>query len=223
MKLLLIEDDKRLSEHLTQNLKDHGFLALNLYTNDEISNILKSNLVFDFILMDRLLNNFDTKTILPLLRQKWPSAPIIVLSAINSPNERTDVINLGADDYIGKPFSSQELIARMKALLRRSANPVGNYIHVGNVVIDFMGRVISVGSKTENLPSREFTVLRTLAIDPNRIWSKDDLLDYVWGHTAHVETNVVESTIANIRKKLEELGATITIKNLRNAGYWIAK
>lgn len=223
MKLLLIEDDERLSEHLIQNLKDHGFLALNLRNQNEISSVLKSNSVVDFILMDRLLNTFDTKTILPQLRQKWPSAPVIVLSAINSPNERTDVINLGADDYIGKPFSSQELIARMKALLRRTASPIGNYIHVGNVVIDSMGHLISVDNKAESLPSREFTVLRTLATDPNRIWSKDDLLDYVWGHAVNVETNVVESTIANIRKKLDDLGATITIKNLRNAGYWIAK
>ena len=90
-------------------------------------------------------------------------------------------------------------------------------------MIDSIKHIVSVAEKGETLPAREFALLRTLAQDPARIWSKDELLDYVWGQAATVDTNVVESTIANIRKKLAELGANVSIRNMRNAGYWIAE
>ncbi len=223
MKLMLIEDDPRMTEHLAENLKHQGILSLPIRSLAEIQDVVKSNAVVDFIVMDRLLENFDTKAVLPMLRQKWPGIPIIVISAISTPNERTDLINLGADDYLGKPFSTQELVARMKALLRRTSPSMGNFIQVGNLIIDSVRRCISVGEKQDTLPAREFTVLRALMVDPTRIWSKEELLDYVWGQVSGVETNVVEATIANIRKKLIDLQSDATIKNMRNVGYWIAK
>lgn len=223
MKLLLIEDDAKLAEHLGQNLKEHGFVVKPVGAVVDLKEVLTSSTPYEFILMDRLLGATDSKVFLPDIKKKWPMAPIIVLSAISTPNERTDLINLGADDYLGKPFSTQELIARMRSLLRRSANPVGNFLQVDDLVVDLIRRVISVGDRAENLPTREFALLRTLAQDPARVWSKDELLDYVWGHNANVDTNVVESTIANVRRKLSEIGASVTIRNMRNAGYWIAK
>lgn len=221
MKLLLIEDDLKLAAHLSENFKEHGFSTVLVHSKAELSDALKSPLKLEFVIMDRLLGNFDTKEMLGPLRAKWPEVPIIVVSAISTPNERSDLINAGADDYIGKPFSTNELIARMRALLRRTTSPSGNYLQVGNLVLDSMKRIVSVGEKASTLPAREFAILRTLALDPTRIWSKEDLLDYVWGQSPEVETNVVESTIANVRKKLEELGAKISIRNMRNAGYWI--
>lgn len=222
MRLFLIEDDLKLAQHLCDNLKDHGFHTTAFSSHQEVVEVLNSPLRPDFIVMDRLLGSADSKQLMPDIRKKWPQVPIIILSAISTPNERTDLLNLGADDYLGKPFSTQELIARIRALARRSSTPVNNYVQVGNLVIDSMKRIISVNDKAENLPTREFTLLHTLAIDPTRVWSKEELLDYVWGQSTNVDTNVVESTIANIRKKLKDLDATVSIKNLRNAGYWIA-
>lgn len=223
MKLLLVEDDTKLAEHLSESLKDHGFLVTHLASQNELLEALQAPLKLDFILLDRLLGTFDTKTEIPAIRKKWPSVPLIVLSAISTPNERTDLLDLGVDDYIGKPFATHELVARMRALLRRSSVPVGNYLQVGNLIIDSIKHVISVGDKAEMLPTREFALLRTLAQDPSRIWSKDELLDYVWGQASSVDTNVVESTVTNVRKKLSELGANAVIRNMRNAGYWIAQ
>ena len=221
MRFLLVEDDKKLSSHLTESLRDHGFLALELNSAEELKDALGAPLKVDFVILDRLLGSADSKTYLPQVRRKWPTAPILILSAISTPNERTDLLNLGADDYLGKPFSTQELIARIRALLRRSSVPTGNFLQIGNLTIDSIKRVIAVGDRAETLPTREFSLLRTLAMDPARVWSKDDLLDYVWGQSTSVETNVVESTIANVRKKLLELGASVCIRNMRNAGYWI--
>ncbi|MBX2995814.1 MAG: response regulator transcription factor [Bdellovibrionaceae bacterium] len=223
MKLLLIEDDAKLIEHLNESLKDHGFLVQTVSDAEGLRELLRSMSQIDVILMDRLLGHVDTKQFLPQIRQKWESAPIVILSAISTPNERTDLLNLGADDYLGKPFSTQELIARLRAQLRKTSTPPGNYLQIGNLVIDLLKRVISVGERAENLPTREFSVMRTLAQDPERIWSRDELLDYVWGQSAGVDTNVVESTITNLRRKMNDLGADVTIRNMRNAGYWIAK
>lgn len=221
MKLLLIEDDKKLSEHLSESLKEHGFLVSQATTKEELTLTLRSSQRFEVIVMDRLLGSFDTKGLLQEMSEKWPESPKIVLSAISTPNERTDLLNLGADDYIGKPFSTQELIARIRVQLRRSSVPAGNFIQVGDLIIDSLRRVISVGDRAETLPSREFALLRTLAVDPSRIWSKEELLDYVWGQASNVETNVVESTVTNLRRRLEDLGANVSIRNMRNAGYWI--
>lgn len=221
MRILLVEDDQKMTAHLEENFREQGFITTSLSSAEEVTEVLKSPLQVDVILMDRLLGPIDTKVFVPLVRKKWPQTPIIVLSAISTPNERTDLINLGADDYIGKPFSMQELIARIRASLRRSAPP-GNFLQVGNLIIDSVKHIIFVGDKSENLPAKEFGLLRTLALDTARVWSKDELLDYVWGQINEVETNVVESTIANVRRKLEGLGANVMIKNMRNMGYWIA-
>lgn len=223
MKLLLIEDDLKLIEHLSESLRDQSFLVSPVSNRDELLAVLAAPLRIDCIVMDRLLGTVDTKQFMPELRRKWPDVPIVVLSAISTPNERTELLNLGADDYIGKPFSTQELVARIRALMRRASVPVGNYVQIGNLILDSMKHSASVGEKSVHLPAREFSVLRTLALDPERIWSKDELLDYVWGQTADVDTNVVESTIANVRKRLGDLGADVSIRNLRNAGYWIAR
>lgn len=221
MKLVLLEDDMKLADLLTKSLKEIGFSTEHATNFLDFKKILKNTPQIDFLIMDRLVGSDDSKNILPDVRKTLPQIPIIVLSAISTPNEKTDIINMGADDYMGKPFSSQELIARIRALLRRTSVPALNYIQVGNLIIDSTKRIISVEDRNDLLPAKEFLLLHTLSQQKGRVWNKNDLLDYVWGQTADVETNVVEATIANIRKKLVEIGAQVSIKNARNVGYWI--
>lgn len=222
MKLLLIEDDAKLVEHLIENLRDNSFMVSTATTADEINLYLESSNSFDVIVLDRLIGSTDSKVFLPAIRKKWPTTPLLILSAISTPNERTELLNMGADDYVGKPFSMQELVARIKVLLRRST-PVqaSNFIQIGNLIIDTMARTISVGQRTENLPAKEFLLLRAMSQDTKKIWSRNDLLDYVWGQSTSIETNVVESTITNLRKRLTDISANVIIRNMRNAGYWI--
>lgn len=221
MTLLLVEDDLTLARHLVVNLKDHGILTHHAKSQLELDENLQGPNEFDFVILDRLLGRFDSKNSLKNIKLKWPHAPLMVLSAVCTPNERTDLINLGADDYMGKPFSTQELIARIRALVRRTAPSSGNFIQVGNLTIDMIKRIVSVGSQMATLPSKEFILLQTLTSEPGRVWSRSDLLDYVWSMPATAESNVVESTIANLRKKLTELGSQVHIRNSRNAGYWV--
>ena len=221
MKLLLVEDDSRLADHLKIGLRDQGFNIDHATCKEDLDQSLKYSDKIDFILMDRLLGAFDSKIMLPQIRKKWPTVPILILSAISTPNERAELINLGADDYLGKPFGTAELLARIRALIRRTSTPVGGYHQLGNLIIDSIKRIISVGEVSESIPAKEFLLLRALSQDTGKVWSKNDLLDYVWGQASEVDTNVVEATMANVRKKLTDIGATITIKNMRNTGYWI--
>lgn len=221
MKLLLVEDDTKLAEHLVTNLREHGFFVTHVPDQMGLEAFLGNPSRIDIVVLDRLLGTFDSKMLLPKIRERWPQAPILVLSAISTPNERTDLLNLGADDYLSKPFSTQELVARIRATLRRTSAPASTYISIGNMIVDSVKRIVSVGDKHTTLPTKEFLLLRTLTQEAGRVWSKNELLDYVWGHASNVETNVVEATIANLRKKLSEVGAGVSIRNMRNAGYWI--
>lgn len=217
----LVEDDKKLGSYLVEAFKNEGFVVTWATQSLELEQALEGNAPYNLFLLDRLVGNSDTKHSIERIKQKWPESPILILSAINTPNERTELINLGADDYVGKPFSVQELVARAKALLRRPTVTELKNIQIGNTLIDVLMRTISVDGRTETLPSKEFLLLKTLCSPQGRVFRKDDLLDQVWGVSPLAETNVVESTIAHLRRNLEEAGSSLKIKNMRNAGYWI--
>ena len=221
MKLLLVEDDIKLVELLSGNLKEQGFLVSYAVALNQLLDFINSDINFDIIVLDRLLQSIDTRDLIGQIKKKWPMAAILVLSAISTPNEKAELLNKGVDDYMGKPFSTQELIARIKALLRRYQQQPSTYVQIGNLVLDTISRTITVEGKADVLPAKEFLLLRVLSQDHKRIWSKTELLDYVWGQSSELETNVVESTMANLRKRITDLKANITIRNMRNAGYWI--
>lgn len=221
MKLLLVEDDIKLVELLSGNLKEQGFLVSYAVALNQLLDFINSDINFDIIVLDRLLQSVDTRDLIGQIKKKWPMAAILVLSAISTPNEKAELLNKGVDDYMGKPFSTQELIARIKALLRRYQQQPSTYVQIGNLVLDTISRTITVEGKADVLPAKEFLLLRVLSQDHKRIWSKTELLDYVWGQSSELETNVVESTMANLRKRITDLKANITIRNMRNAGYWI--
>lgn len=221
MKLVMLEDDRRLAGQVAPDLRRQGFHVVLLETAAELRELIESAPMVDFFLLDRLIGSFDSKELLPLVRKRWPSTPILVLSAISTPQERTEVLNLGADDYLGKPFSTSELQARIRALVRRMKSAPSNYLAVGGMIIDVGARTISCHERHLALPEKEFLLLRTLAQEEGRVWNKSDLLDYVWGVESTTETNVVEVTVANLRKRLAQVGANVSIRNLRNAGYWL--
>lgn len=221
MNLLLIEDDQRLSEHISKNLITHNFSVTTVCSVDELEQILFSEKTYDILVMDRLLGNHDSKDYLLKIRKKWQSTPVLILSAISTPNEKADLINLGADDYLGKPFSNLELVARLNGLLRRRGQVNTYFSRAGDAILNTMTRTLTVHSATIQLSAKEFMILKLMFEDAKRIWSKNDLLDAVWGQNSFLETNVVEATITNLRRKLQDLKSSLKIQNMRNAGYWI--
>ncbi|MCB9073533.1 MAG: response regulator transcription factor [Bdellovibrionaceae bacterium] len=225
MRILLIEDDKEIAQFIFQYLNTKGLAVTICRQRDEINKVLKKHEDYDCIIMDRLIENFDMKYLVPDLREHWPTAPLIVLSAISTPEEKTELLNMGVDDYLGKPFSAGELHARIQARLRYNQNQSPNnseqFLQMGNTVVDVIKRKVTVSHEQISLPSKEFLLLQNLMKDPGKIWSKMDLLESVWGTYLKTETNVVETTIMNLRKKLADLGSNLQIKNSRNSGYWL--
>lgn len=223
MSLWIAEDDFILGQHLANKASEMGFSTQLLSRFEDLEQALDHSTGPDLLILDRLLGHLDTKSLLPKMKMKWANTGILVLSAISTPSEKAEVLELGADDYLGKPFDSSELIARIKSLQRRQRTPVKPpVLNVGNVSLNLIERRVQIGEQELILSGKEFVLLKTLAENPSKIWSKDQLLTQVWGQSLDLETNVVETTIGNLRRKLSEAGAQLSIKNTRNAGYWIA-
>ena len=220
MRVLLAEDDTKLSTHLVDSLSRQGIFVSAVSARAELEDALSGTTSFDAIILDRLLGLFDTKSIIPFLRERRRLTPVLILSAINTPNERTDLIELGADDYLGKPFSTRELIARVRALQRRTRS-TPEFWKSGNTIIDTVRRTIAVETHSETRPTQEFILQKTLSWELGRIWSRTDLLECVWDNSATAATNVVETTMTNLRRRLEHIGSNLHIRNMRNTGYWI--
>ncbi|MBL7664323.1 MAG: response regulator transcription factor [Bacteriovoracaceae bacterium] len=217
--ILVLEDDQKLGQLLSKYLKDKGFdVTLTSNREDFEGKLSNEN---KLIILDRLIGESDSKDHLLKIKKKVPTSAIMILSAINTPNEKAELLNMGADDYLGKPFSVQELTARINALLRRSEQSIPSFRKFGNTVVDYSRRTITVDASTERLPAKEFLVLSTLLNEYGRVWNKSDLLDTVWGDNLEVETNVVEVTITNLRRKLSNINSSLQVRNMRNAGYWI--
>ena len=189
-------------------------------TLSTLTNLEKVNVQPDLIILDRLLGNLDSRDFLGQIQKQFPNSPIIVLSALNSPHEKAALLDLGVDDYMGKPFSLIELSARVRGVLRRGAKKT-DYIQIGDLVLSISERTVSHNGKKIALTSKEFQVLRCLCQKAGKVFSKFQLMDIVWEANLELESNVLEVTILNIRKKLEESGSVVKILSKRNIGYWV--
>lgn len=221
MKVLLIEDDNEISQFVSGYLNTKGVAVTTAMNRSDIEAAMRAKDSYSCIVLDRLVENIDTKLMLPDFKKIWPQVPIIILSAISTPEEKTELLNLGADDYLGKPFSAGELLARIQARARNIHVSQEQFLRQGNTVVDLLKRKVMVKDQQLSLPSKEFLLLQNLMKEPGKVWSKTDLLDSIWGTYLKSESNVVETTIMNLRKKLMEMGSDIQVKNSRNSGYWI--
>ena len=223
MDVWIIEDELKLLDHLHETISTAGFSVHRSGRIDEMLEVVNNRpYIPDVIVMDRMLQEADALDHLSDVRSTFPSAKVLVLSAINSSTEKAFALDCGADDYLSKPFSNIELIARVRALARRGSDAMGaDQIRLGNLSIDREARVATVGDRKFPLTNKEYLVLKTLIKNPGKVFTKDELFGSVWDLAERGETNVLAATITNLRRKLEENQANIQIRNLRNAGYWI--
>lgn len=217
-RILLIEDEDRLLEHLSQLLREGGFEVSAHSSIEELERIAdRPEEPFDLLLLDRMMDGKDTADLFERLKSSLPLSKILVLSAIDTSAEKIRLLDLGADDYLAKPFDSQELLARVKALLRRDRVN----LQFGNITLNSESRTINVDGQEFSLPNKEFVLLRTLLQIPGRVYSKGFLYQQVWDMKSDVESNVVETTVNKLRRRLTEAGARISIRNARSSGYWV--
>lgn len=220
MKILLLEDDSKLSSHLTKVFSEQGWQVLAAQSIEELETSLLSENDFDLLVLDRLIGRQDSLTKIKEIKSKAPQAKILILSSINLPEERAKWINLGVDEYMGKPVFSEELMARVRLLFRRTTDK-NEFLKIGTLIIDKIKRQVLAGEKRLQLTSKEYGLLLILAESPGRVFSKVQLLEILWDMDSSVESNVVESTVNHLRRKLEEANVESIIKSRRNFGYWI--
>ncbi len=226
MKILIVEDDAKVGSFLKENLGRENYDVSLIDTFSELEKFIASpDYTPSLIIMDRLLGNDDTKNIINKIKQKFAKTSLLFLSALNTPTEKASLLDAGADDYLGKPFSLVELQARIRALLRRSVDTVagqtGFYMNIKDIVIDLKSRTVLCRDKKIEFTTKEFSLFLNFAEHKNRVFTKYQLLDLIWETNLDVESNVIEVNIMNIRKKLENAGSTLKILSKRNVGYWL--
>lgn len=218
MRLLIAEDDPKLLKSLV-----HIFEA-NHYVVDGVSD---GNAAFDYaasgeydgLVLDIMMPGLDGVTLLKRLRSNGITTPALFLTARTEVYQRIEGLDAGADDYLPKPFATGELLARVRAMLRRKDNFVPDLLCFGKLTLNRSTYEISYEENTQSLSGKEFQVMEMLMQQPGMIVTAEQLITHIWGWNTDVDTSVVWVHISNIRKKLDAMSASIVIRFVRNAGY----
>ncbi len=218
-KILIVDDEKDIVKMLNYNLKKENFRTISAYNGEEALNIAQKDCP-DLIILDLMLPGMDGLEVCKALKKddKTSGIPIIMLTAKTQEIDKVLGLELGADDYMTKPFSPKELIARIKAVLRRTKekDKAIEVLKVGDLTIDFSKIRVTVRSKPVELTAKEFELLKALIKAKGRVLSRDHLLDTIWGfdNAMEIETRTVDVHIRTLRKKLKsEARRIVTVKN----------
>ncbi|KUM26948.1 two-component system response regulator [Mesorhizobium loti] len=219
MRVLVVEDTADIAEAIVMRLEKIGH-AVDWEKNGKTAVELLAVQTYDLVILDLTLPGEDGIQVLKGMRARRLATPVLVVTARSAVDERISALDVGADDYLIKPFDYRELEARARALLRRSTGLSDNTLCVGPLVIDRAGRVASVAGRSLNLTRRELTVLEILAIRPDRIVSKEELIEQLFNFDQEPSPNAIEQFVARLRRKLGD--APIEIRTMRGLGYQLA-
>ncbi len=222
MRVLVIEDDRPLREALRQGLEEAGFAVDTSAHGEEGLWYARSN-ENDVIVLDLMLPGIDGLTILGRLRQEGCAVPILILTARDTVEDRVRGLNLGADDYLVKPFAFQELLARVRALVRRGYNNKDPIISVEDLEIDTTGRTVRRGDKSIALSAREYALLEFLASRAGQVVSRTAIWEHIYDFHSDPESNVVDVHIGHLRKKIEQPDQPKLIHTRRGHGYMLGR
>ncbi len=218
MKLLLIEDYKPLQKSLAKGLRESGFAVDTTADGTEGLWYATSN-DYDVIILDLMLPGMDGLSILKKLRAKGKEASVLILTAKDTLEDRVTGLNLGADDYLVKPFAFKELLARVHALMRRSYQKKSPSIQIQNLRIDLTTQQVWLSKKQINLTPREYALLEYLAMRAGQTVSRTDIWEHVYEFNSTASSNVVDVYIGYLRKKIELPGKPSLIQTVRGRGY----
>lgn len=218
MKILIIDDEKQLVSALTAILKLNNFATDCAYDGETGLACAMDN-IYDAIVLDIMLPKINGYDIIKKLRQNKISTPVLMLSAKSTTDDKVFGLNLGADDYLAKPFESEEFIARIKALLRRKTQFVGDELEFGDIVLNRDTCVLIKDGNEISLGKKEFQILEMLIINKGKAINKERFIEKIWGYDTEAEYNAIEVYISFIRKKLTALNSNVIVKSLRGIGY----
>ncbi|MBN1849688.1 MAG: response regulator transcription factor [Deltaproteobacteria bacterium] len=219
MRLLFVEDDIKIAEYILKGLKEAGF-AVDHAVNGEDGLHLALNESYDAAVIDIMLPKLDGLSLIEKMREQKMHTPVIILSAKRSVDDRVKGLQAGGDDYLTKPFSFSELLARIQALIRRAsriAEPTS--IAVGDLSIDLLTRDVTRGKMKIDLQPREFSLLEYLMRNAGKVISKTMILEHVWDYNFDPQTNVVDVLVSRLRSKIDRDFEEKMIHTVRGVGY----
>jgi two-component system OmpR family response regulator len=218
MRLLLVEDEPDMAAVLRAALEKHDFVT-DCAPSIQVAIEAIETIAHDVVILDRQLGDGDGTSLIAYLRQRRPNVPIVILSALGSANDRVEGLNLGADDYLAKPFVVDELVARLRAVLRRPAQLTSKPLNIGNLAFDLNHGEVFIGGERLELPRREYLVLESLMRRSGRTVRRSVLEEEVYGSDDEIQSNTLEAHISRLRRKLADAGASVTIHPVRGVGY----
>jgi DNA-binding response OmpR family regulator len=219
MRVLVVEDEKRLAENIATGLREGAGFAVDLCHDGEEGLLASASFEYDLVILDLMLPKLHGSRVLASLRSRNGTVPVLVLTAISETAKTIELLNLGADDYMAKPFDLGELVARARALIRRGKGVKQTTLRLGELTLDITGQSVRLGGKLLDLRPTEYRILEYLMHEPRKVVSKRELLEHMYDFTWEHHSNVIEAHVSNLRRKMREAGESPTIENLRSRGY----
>jgi len=221
MRILVVEDEKKLANFIKHGLEEERYIVEIAYNGEQGLEMAMNN-EYDAILLDVMLPGRDGFSILQELRKAGIKVPIMMLTARGATEDRVMGLDLGADDYLPKPFSFEELAARLRSILRRSAPEKTTKLQCGDLILDTITHFAYRGGKEIELTTKEYALLEYLMRNKNRIVSRSNILQHVWRHSFDPESNIIDVYIKRLREKIEfDPSQPQLIQSIRGVGYRI--
>ncbi len=222
MKILLVDDEKQLTDALSVILKKNNYSVDCAYNGEDGLDMSLSG-VYDLIVLDIMMPKIDGITILKTLRNNGFNTPILMLTAKSEITDKINGLNFGADDYLTKPFITDELLARIKALLRRKETFTGDILSYLDLSLNRDTLEISKDAKKIALGKKEFQILEMLILNQGRSIDKEKFIEKIWGYDTDAEYNTIEVYVSFLRKKLVAIDSLVEIKSIRGVGYTLGE
>lgn len=218
MRVLVVEDNKKMAAFIGKALKEEGYAVNQLHDGDEALSTI-STTPFDVVVLDIMLPGRDGLSVVRQLRQRGNHTPILLLSARGGVNERVEGLDAGADDYLAKPFALEELIARVRALVRRGGEAKSTLLRMADLTLDTATRKAQRGGRTIELTTREYSLLELLLRSPGRICGRMTILEKVWDYNFDPGSNIVDVYIGRLREKVDAGAKIKLLHTVRGVGY----
>ena len=217
-RILLVEDEERMADAIRRVLIAEHY-TVDIAADGETALEFVEHHTYDVVLLDRMLPGISGEHVLRTMRRKGNATPVLMLTALSALEHRVEGLDAGADDYLPKPFAFSELLARLRALVRRRAELVSERLAAGNIELDPDRHQVTVGDRSELLSAREYALLGYLIRHNGQVVTRQQILDSVWGAEPDVYSNVVDLYIHYLRRKLAVLGQGSALRTVRGVGY----
>ena len=218
MRILVAEDERDLNSLLKKRLKEADYSVDSCFDGEEVFDYLMGA-EYDALILDIMMPKMDGFTVLSKIRAEGCDVPVIMLTAKAETDDKINGLDLGADDYLAKPFETKELLARIRAITRRKSEAVSTEMKYGDCTLNCLNYELSSSGGSVKLQNKEYQIMELLMANQNAIISAELMMEKIWGYDTDTEISVVWVNISYLRKKLSQIGSGVSIKAVRNQGY----